>query len=169
MKFKTVEITSKTHALINTATVEGSKVVWDSYNHVEFTIKNGVLNLNRATADMSFETVFLSTNWKDFNQEQRDLIIAGALMLGFSTFRIADQVVTIAVTGARETNETEQKPATDWELAQRYTLSQHRKEPATRTIEHHTEVKLELKGKKAWFAAAGLGLVALGLTVLANR
>jgi hypothetical protein len=170
MKIKTVNITRSTRALINNAHVDASRgiVSWGRDDEVRFSNKDGRLCLERATAGMSFQTVFLSTEWKDFTADQQELIIAAVMCTGHTSVIIASQILQIEAVILEVVHlESQPRHATSWKHAQEFALSGHKKEEpkVTLTLPSRT-VKVKLEGKPAVIVAAGLTLLTLGLLAL---
>jgi hypothetical protein len=170
MKIKTVNITRSTRALIKNAKVDASRglVSWGHRDEVRFCNKEGRLYLERVTADMSFQTVFLSTEWKDFTADQQELIIAAVMCTGNTSVIISSQLLNIEAVILEVVHiESQPRHATSWKHAQEFALSGHKKEEpkVTLTMPSRT-VKVKVEGKPAVIVAAGLTLLALGLLAL---
>ncbi|MNI40726.1 hypothetical protein D3C76_37040 [compost metagenome] len=181
MKVSKLIATSNVAALANAAriTSNGNDMVveWTAGNKVKFrrsSLRNNSVELKSVVEDYMTSTVWLSSELSDLEQSKQDMVAAAAIVLGLTSFMISREIVSIINSSYIHVEPQVQRPATSWEGARGYTLSQHRKEPAqhrpTVTIDASPKPTVHVETKvsgKAGLVIAGATLLGLGLLAIA--
>ncbi|MNZ77953.1 hypothetical protein D3C78_965100 [compost metagenome] len=173
MKVSKLIATGTVAALVNVARVTGDMTVeWTNGNRVSFRKGRNSAELKYVQCDYSMETVWLSSELSDFNQEQQDMIAAAALKLGFTCIMINRELVSIVSASVYIVEPEVQRPATSWEGAKDYSLSQHRRpvtvKPTVVIESRKPTVQVNAKvDSKAGLMIAGGILLGLGILAVA--
>lgn len=164
-------------ALAQAATIKVDRVCWGHGNYVSFRNQGGRVVIKTVYCDYDLSVIMYNDSVGDLGGEKINMVMAAMIALNRSSVMVGNEILIMAVNAGPEVvviRET-RRPATNWETAAGFTLSQNRPEREERprrqttTIHYETNVPpITLPKTKLGWAALGLAAVAVvGLSVAA--
>lgn len=156
-------------ALARTATVKGDRVTWNYSNYVSFRKQGGHVVIKTVNDDFSLNVIMFNDGVKDLGGDEVNMVMAAMIVLGVTAALVGNDTLIMAVNTGPEViivrEERQQRPATSWDTAVGFTLSQHRPEHEERT-RRTTRISYETSVPKITLPKTRLGWVTLGVAAV---
>lgn len=155
--------------LSKVATIKGDRVSWSYGTYVSFRRQGGHIVIKTVNDDYSMNILMYGDDVSSLSGEEVNMVMAAMTVLGVTSAMVGSGVLIMAVAANPEVivvRET-RRPATTWDTAADFTLSQNRPEPEDRPrrttrVHYETNVPpITLPKTKTGWAMLGLAAVAV--------